>query len=177
MRIAVDSWTLASRFRCQGTYVYAQRLLHEFKQTSAGDSGISFALFVSNRNGNDAWRIGAEGNFHLSASTLLDYERVWRMGGAGLSAVCAGADVMFLPTAATLPLGGTPSVCTIHDVTAVTMPSQSARVVGLQRFILKRCAKLSCALIACSECTKKDIVRFLGVPEEKVFVIYNGVDH
>ena len=35
MRIAVDSWTLASRFRCQGTYVYTQNLLREFKKLAA----------------------------------------------------------------------------------------------------------------------------------------------
>jgi glycosyltransferase involved in cell wall biosynthesis len=177
VRIAVDSWTLASRFRCQGTYVYAHHLLHEFKKIAVADPGISFSLFASNRNGNDAWKIGAEGNFQLSASPLLDYERLWRMGGASFSAVRAGADIMFIPTAATLPLGGMPSVCTIHDVTAITMPSHSAKVVGWQRFLLKSCARFSRALIACSECTKKDIVQFLGVPEERISVVHNGMDH
>ena len=53
MKIAVDSWTLASRFRCQGTYVYTHNLLREFKKLVRKDTTVRFSLFASNRNGND----------------------------------------------------------------------------------------------------------------------------
>ena len=36
MRIAIDPWTLAARFRFQGTYVYAQNLIAEFKRLTEG---------------------------------------------------------------------------------------------------------------------------------------------
>ena len=123
MKIAVDSWTLASRFRCQGTYVYTQNLLREFKKLVREDAGICFSLFASGRNGNDAIHIVPEDRFNLCSSTLLDHDRLWRFGGAGLSASRAHADVIFIPTAATLPVGPVPAVCTIHDVTPITMPS------------------------------------------------------
>jgi glycosyltransferase involved in cell wall biosynthesis len=177
VRIAVDSWTLAGRFRCQGTYVYAQNLLREFKKTARMGSGVRFSLFASHRNGNDAARIAPEENFELYASRLLDYDRVWRLGGAGVSAARSGADVIFIPTAATLPVGPVPAVCTIHDVTPLTMPSHSSKVRMIQRAFLKGCARFSRAIITSSECSKKDIVALLGVPEEKVTVIHDGCDH
>jgi glycosyltransferase involved in cell wall biosynthesis len=177
VKIAVDSWTLASRFRCQGTYVYTQNLLREFKKIAGNGSGVRFSLFASHRNGNDAVLIPPGENFELFASPLLDYDRLWRMGGAGLSAARSQADVMFFPTAATLPVGRVPAVCTIHDVTPFTMPSRSSRMTTTQRVVFKACARLSRAIITSSECSKQDIVTLLGVPKEKVTVIYDGCDH
>jgi hypothetical protein len=86
VKIAVDSWTLASRFRCQGTYVYTQNLLREFRKIARNDTEVSFSLFASGKNGNDAIRIATEHRFELYSSALLDYDRLWRLGGAGLSA-------------------------------------------------------------------------------------------
>lgn len=178
MRIAIDSWTLASRFRCQGTYVYTQNLLREFKRIArSGAAGVSFALFASDRNGNDAVSIVPEEKFELCSSVLLDHDRLWRLGGAGFSAARSGADVIFVPTAATLPAGPVPAVCTIHDVTPITMPSHSKKVSAMQRLLMKGCARFSRAIITSSECSKKDIVALLGVPEEKVSVVHDGCDH
>jgi len=176
VRIAIDPWTLASRFRCQGTYVYTQNLLREFKKLANEDAGIRFSLFASGRNGNDAIHIGPEERFELYSSSLLDHDRLWRFGGAGLSASRAHADVMFIPTAATMPMGPVPAVSTIHDVTPITMPSHSAPVSAMQRLLLKGCARFSHAIITSSECSKRDIVTHLGVAEQKVVVIHDGCD-
>ena len=176
MKIAVDSWTLANRFRCQGTYVYTQNLLREFKKLARKEAAVSFSLFASSRNGNDAVHIAPEDGFELCSSALLDHDRLWRFGGAGLSASHVHADVMFIPTAATLPVGPVPAVCTIHDVTPITMPSHSAGVSAMQRLLLKGCARFSRAIITSSECSKKDIVSHLAVAEEKVVVIHDGCD-
>lgn len=176
MKIAVDSWTLASRFRCQGTYVYTQNLLREFKKLARQEATVRFSLFASSRNGNDAIHIAPEDGFELCSSALLDHDRLWRFGGAGLSASRAHADVIFIPTAATLPIGRVPAVCTIHDVTPITMPTHSAPVSAMQRVLLKGCARFSHTIITSSECSKRDIVTHLGVPEEKIVVIHDGCD-
>jgi glycosyltransferase involved in cell wall biosynthesis len=177
VKIAVDPWTLASRFRCQGTYVYTQNLIREFKKLAGNGSGVRFALFASGRNGNDAAAVAPQEDFELCPAPLLDHDRAWRFGGAGLSAARARADVMFIPTAATLPVGPVPAVCTIHDVTPLTMPAHSRRVRAIQRLVLKGCARFSRAIITSSECSKRDIVALLGVPEERVTVIYDACDH
>jgi glycosyltransferase involved in cell wall biosynthesis len=176
VKIAVDSWTLANRFRCQGTYVYTQNLLREFKKLARRETAVCFSLFASSQNGNDAIHITPEDGFELCSSALLDHDRLWRFGGAGLSASHVHADVMFIPTAATLPIGRVPAVCTIHDVTPITMPSHSAGVGAMQRVLLKGCARFSHTIITSSECSKRDIVAHLGVPEEKVVVIHDGCD-
>src|SRR5579864_6577369 len=177
VRIAIDSWTLASRFRCQGTYVYTQNLLREFKKIARAGAGVRFALFASGRNGNDAISIAPEEKFELCSSRLLDHDRLWRLGGAGLSAARSQADVIFVPTAATLPVGPVPAVCTIHDVTPITMPSHSKQVSAMQRLLMKGCAGFSRAIITSSEFSKKDIMALLRVPEDKVTVIHDGCDH
>jgi len=177
MKIAIDSWTLASRFRCQGTYVYTQNLLREFKNIARNNPGVSFSLFASSRNGNDAVQISPSANFELHPSWLLDHDRAWRLGGAALSAAHSRADVLFIPTAATLPMGPVPAVCTIHDVTPLTMPTHSSKVTAMQRIFFKGCARFSQTIITSSECSKRDIVVLLGIPEEKVTVIYDACDH
>jgi len=177
VKIAVDPWTLAGRFRCQGTYVYTQNLLREFKKLACNGSGVTFSLFASDRNGNDAAAIPPAQNFELCLTPLVDHDRVWRLGGAGLSAARANADVMFIPTASTLPLGPVPAVCTIHDVTPLVMPSHSRGVRMMQRLVLKGCARRARAIITSSECSRRDMVTLLGVPPEKITVIYDACDH
>jgi glycosyltransferase involved in cell wall biosynthesis len=176
VRIAIDSWTLASRFRCQGTYVYTQNLLREFKKIARHNREVRFSLFASSRNGNDAIHIAPEERFELRSYALLDYDRLWRFGGAGFAASRVHADVMFIPTAATLPIGPVPVVCTIHDVTPITMPSHSVPVSAMQRVLLKGCARFSRTIITSSECSKRDIVAHLDVSEEKIAVIHDGCD-
>ena len=146
------------------------------KRLLATISVFCFSLFASGRNGNDAINIAPEDRFELCSSALLDHDRLWRFGGAGLSASRCHADVIFIPTAATLPIGPVPAVCTIHDVTPITMPSHSAPVSALQRVLFKGCARFSRTIITSSECSKKDIVTHLRVPEEKVVVIHDGCD-
>ena len=176
MKIAVDSWTLASRFRCQGTYVYAQHLIREFKKIAANDPEISFCLFASQGNKNDAAQIEPEKNFELRPAPMLDHDRLWRLGGVSMAAARANADLLFAPTAAMLPVGLVPVVCTIHDVTAVKVPSHSARVTRLLRFLLWVSAKFSRSVITDSQYSKQDIVDIYGVPESKVSVVYLGYD-
>jgi glycosyltransferase involved in cell wall biosynthesis len=177
VKIAIDPWTLASRFRCQGTYVYLQNLLREFKNIARAYSGVSFSLFASGRNGNDAVHVAPSASFALDTSRLLDHDRMWRLGGAGWSAARSCADVLFIPTAATLPIGPVPAVCTIHDVTPLAMPTHSGKVTAGQRIFFQGCARLSRAIITSSECSKKDIVALLGVAEEKITVIHDACDH
>ena len=46
----------------------------------------------------------------------------------------------------------------------------------MQRLLLKGCARFSRTIITSSECSKRDIVTHLGVPEEKIAVIHDGCD-
>lgn len=72
---------------------------------------------------------------------------------------------------------GIPSVVTIHDVIYRTLPYCYK---AIDRHIYDYKYGHSChnasAIIAISECTKRDIIRFYNVPEEKITVIYQGCD-
>lgn len=69
----------------------------------------------------------------------------------------------------------TKTIVTIHDLIFVRFPNLYSffdRKIHLQKF--KYAAQKSHHIIAISEQTKRDIVDFLGVPEEKISVVYQG---
>lgn len=74
----------------------------------------------------------------------------------------------------TLPLfKKLPSVVTIHDLIPIIFPDKFPRGIKgeiqwqLQRFSLKSVS----AIIADSECSKKDVIKFIGFPKERIHVI------
>lgn len=176
MKIAFDTWTLASRFRNQGTYVYAQNLILELKKAAKRMSEVEFCVFAPHHGGNDASLMEPDTGFSVTKSRLLNYERLWRMGGASTAAKQIGAGLMFSPSCNLLPLAKPPLVCTIHDATPIVMPSHSKRMVMAQKIFLRAAARRSRAVITVSERSRKDLIETCGIPEEKVTVVHNGYD-
>lgn len=78
-------------------------------------------------------------------------------------------DPYFLPL-----IGDRPFVLTIHDMTHERFPQYYAGdpTPGLKRLLAEKAARI----IAISENTKRDIVELLGVSEEKIDVIYHGLE-
>ena len=80
-----------------------------------------------------------------------------------------------------LPAGlnkaGIKSVVTVHDVLFLRFPQFHSKI---NRIIYKRKLELSCSaadiVIAISEQTKKDLIGFLHVPEEKIRVVYQSCE-
>ena len=175
-KVAIDSWVLSSRLRYQGTYVYAQNLIREFKRIGAADPAISFCLFHSSCAANDANDIEADRGFELAESRWLSHDRLWRLGGVNLAASRAHADVVFSPTSNLVPIGAVPVVCTVHDVTPIIVPTHSRKVTFLQRSMLWSACKFARAIITVSQCSKEDVVKTYGVPEHRIYVVYNGYD-
>ena len=73
-------------------------------------------------------------------------------------------------------LRNTPFVLTIHDMIPERFP-QFFKADDFQILMKRKLAPLASKIIAVSESTKKDVVQILGVPEEKVEVIYHGVNN
>ncbi len=174
VRIAIDPWTLAARFRFQGTYVYAQNLIAEFKRITEGRPDVEFCLFTADRAGNDSKSVAPQKHFDLRSEQALAHNALWRVGGLGRAARKAGADLIFAPTASSMPFGSVPMVCTIHDVTPIVMPSHGVRSTLVLRSAMWTLAKFARSIITDSECSKRDLIRIYGVPETKVSVIYLG---
>ena len=70
-------------------------------------------------------------------------------------------------------LDGKPFVLTIHDMTPELYPNYFGRE-NPQIMMKRKLAPLASAIIAVSENTKRDIIRILGIPKEKVHVVYHG---
>lgn len=68
------------------------------------------------------------------------------------------------------------SVITIHDLIYLIYPkAYPSGIRGKLKFLIqKQLIKKMDAIITVSETSKKDIVRFLGIPQEKIHVIHHG---
>ena len=175
LKIAIDPWVLAPRFRHQGTHVYARNLMCEFRKAAARLPEVEFTLFGSADWGDPAVAAAGPG-FSFISTHMVQRDRMWRLGGGSIAARRIAADLMFSPSANIFPLTRPPMVCTIHDATPFVMPSQSPRMVMAQRFFLRAAARRSRAIITVSEQSKKDLIAICGLPEGKVTVVQNGYD-
>jgi len=72
---------------------------------------------------------------------------------------------------------GIPTVVTIHDLIPLVLPAyRGTPLVRLYTRLVTAAAPRATAIIADSECSKRDIVRHLGIPEERVHVVYLAAD-
>lgn len=116
--------------------------------------------------------------FELPVKHPLEPAAVWRTWGLPAQLRNDGV-ALYHGLSNELPLSirksGIPSVVTVHDVIYRTMPEcYSAIDRKLYDWKYGRSCRLADRVIAISECTKRDIMRFYGVPEEKIDVIYQG---
>ncbi len=86
-------------------------------------------------------------------------------------------DVLHSPVD-TAPLAPVPArrVLTLHDVTFLRMPGRYGRArAAYYRFVAPRAARRADLVITVSETAKRDIVALVGLAEERVVVVHNGV--
>jgi glycosyltransferase involved in cell wall biosynthesis len=104
--------------------------------------------------------------------------QLWKHVALPLALARDRIGVFHSPTG-TLPLlAPCRQVVTMHDVFAAIEPAWFAPRTGVQlRMSQRRAAHKAAAVIAVSECTKRDVVERFGVPAERIRVVYNGVDH
>lgn len=66
-------------------------------------------------------------------------------------------------------------VVTIHDAMFFTHPEESFRPEFCKKYYTELAQKAK-GIITCSESSKRDIVKYMNVPENKVFMVYWGYD-
>jgi glycosyltransferase involved in cell wall biosynthesis len=110
----------------------------------------------------------------------IPFARLWTHARLSAELLLRPPDTLFVP-AHVLPLGAPlrrrmRSVVTIHDMGYLRFPEAHTRA---QRRYLRLStlwsARAATRLIAISAATRDDLVRFAGVPPEKVAVVYHGV--
>ncbi|MCM1318900.1 MAG: glycosyltransferase family 4 protein [Muribaculaceae bacterium] len=72
---------------------------------------------------------------------------------------------------------GVPSVVTMHDVIYRRLPYCYKPIDrAIYDFKYGKSCRNATRIIAVSECTKRDVMEYYGVPEEKIDVVYQGCD-
>ncbi len=96
-------------------------------------------------------------------------------------------DVMHFPHFSVPFLYQRPFVVTIHDLIMLNMPASSRLAATTRttlwywikftayRILLNSITRRACCIITVSETSKKDIMKSLKVPEDRVCVVYNGI--
>jgi glycosyltransferase involved in cell wall biosynthesis len=88
-----------------------------------------------------------------------------------------GVDVLHAPSYVAPLKAEVPVVLTLHDVIALKYPHLCSRANARHyRHVLPLAARKASLIVASSCATRDDIVSILGLPPEKVRVIYPGVD-
>jgi len=137
---------------------------------------VQIRPFVHPKAENDANMFKASAGFEPASTRLLRSERFWRLGGAWLATLVENPDLLFCPNFTSLQFGPCPVVVTIHDATPVVMPSAPESINRKMKYQLAAAAKRSRRIITDSVCSRQDLMRIYGLPEEKVSVIYLGYD-
>ncbi len=88
-------------------------------------------------------------------------------------------DVLHIPSYRRIPLlKRTKIVATIHDLAAFSIDGKYDRTrMFFNRRIVPSMIRNADHVIAVSHATKDDLVRLIGYPEEKISVVYSGIDH
>jgi glycosyltransferase involved in cell wall biosynthesis len=101
----------------------------------------------------------------------------WEQAGLLQASRRESLDLLHSPYFASPLISSIPTVVTIHDVIPLLLPEYKARfAVRAYTGLSVLAARRARAIIAVSECSKRDIERTLGLPPERVHVIGNAVD-
>lgn len=106
---------------------------------------------------------------------------LWRVWGVTDELASDGVQ-LFHGLSNELPLNirhakGIKSVVTIHDLIFLRYPQYYKPIDRwIYRYKFRRACEQADRVIAVSECTKRDIIRFFGTPADKIEVVYQGCD-
>jgi len=101
-------------------------------------------------------------------------EAIWGWQAPWFDRLLEGADIFLAPSFFEVNLGAkTPQIVLVHDLTTILFPKQRGEEISqrLSKRLEKAC-KLATKIIAISESTKRDLIRLLKIPAEKIEVIY-----
>ncbi len=87
------------------------------------------------------------------------------------------ADVLYSPDFTAPPAIWVPRIITVHDLAFLTHPDKTTRALrSYLGAVVPREVKRADAVAVVSEATRGEVVDLLGVPEDKVIVIRNGIE-
>ena len=165
MRIGIDARLVF--YHKAGIGQYILRLTQSLAQINRDDA---FVLFASRK---DSTPIVSQSNFKREKLWTPSHHRFERWA-LSLELMPFALDVLHSPDFIPPARARCPSIITVHDLAFLLYPRfltrDSARYYGQ----VDLAARQADHIIAVSESTKRDTIRLLGVPAEKISVIYEA---
>jgi len=168
VRIAID----ARKLHDYGIGTYVRNLLREF---AANDGGHTYVLLcrpadtdaLCAQSPSFETLVEKAGNYSVREQLTVP----WDLRRARV-------DLFHAPHYVVSPLTPRPYVVTIHDCIHLRfpqyLPNRAAHIYA--KTMMKVAAHRASKILTVSKASKDDILHFLGVPSEKVEVVYNGLD-
>ncbi len=173
LHIAVDTIVTRPPFVYRGMFEYTKEMVEHFRLL-AQECDVDVRTYVGSGFSPEIAGIPETENYHTEHCSLMDHLRLWRFGGGARLVKREGNDVLFATNAETISIPGVPYVVFIHDVDFMRFRQYgalyTARLYAMQ-WLASHSAKL---VLTNSECSKRDIVKYLRVSPEKVVVTYLG---
>jgi glycosyltransferase involved in cell wall biosynthesis len=168
MKIAID----ARKLHDFGIGTYIRNLVHELAQL---DPSSEYVLFA--RPGDLAEIAASGGNVRGIAESAPPYSLGEQLR-LPLAARRLGADLFHAPHYVLPPLVTGPTVVTIHDCIHLRFPQYlPSRAAWLYAHTMIRlAARKATRILTVSDASKRDILHYTGVRDDKVVVVHNGLD-
>ena len=152
-----------------GVEHYAKQLILALAEI---DRVNSYVLYL--RTKPESWLLNLPANFKVK---VIPFPVFWTQIRISWEMLVHPVDVLFIPASALPIIHPKKSVVTIHDIGWRYFPDS---FTGFMRNFLewstKFAVKNASAIIAVSESTKKDLIKFYSVDESRVVVVYHGFD-
>lgn len=173
MKIGIDIRTVCDPKAGKGRYTF-----HIVKELLAQDKKNEYILYTNAISGDTAKLFEYSTlNPHIKVihkspvlwhfAVIKDFKR-------------EGGDVFFAPTSFIIPAflpKKIKSIVTVHDLVSFIHPHlHQTRATVLEHLFFRRAVKRAAHVLVPSENTKKDLVRFLHYPADKISVTHLGVD-
>ena len=181
--IAVNGWFWNELGAGSGQYLH--HLLAWMPRQAAQ---TQFDLYVPQRAGNDRRssafsesRTSDAANLNIIPTPLVKLPRNlaklwWEQVQMPLAARHSRADLLWVPYWAAPLWQPCPTAVTIHDLIHLLLPAyRGGRLQQFYTALVGHTARRADAILTVSQAGARDIVQHLGVPGEKVHVVYNGM--
>jgi glycosyltransferase involved in cell wall biosynthesis len=172
--IGLNAQLLAGQqsYRSAGIHRYIRGLMQHLP---AADPRFAYTAFTGR---NAAAPDGALRVQRTGLPTANPWGRIlWEQFVQPVTARQSGVDLLHMLAYVSPLVATVPSVVTVHDLSFLRAPE---RFRPANRTYLSLLTGLSCQrarrIIAVSQHTKKDVMKVYGVPEEKIDVVYSGLD-
>jgi len=166
MRIGFDTSTYS--LTKGGTTVYLKNLIKNIHKISPSEEIFEYQLSTNKYSG-----------YTISKKLETIYrELIWQQKSLPKMALKDKVNLIHYPNHYCTLNSKLPTIVTFHDIYILRNPQAFTKWHSkFANFLFPKVVKRANHIIAISEFTKNELVQYLDVPEEKITVIYNGVDY